>query len=112
MHEPGIDDAAAIDRRDQPVDLDPLIVADGRVRDQSDVRSERRAAGNPHRAAGPAAVPLGEPRRVLEAARQPRPLPPSIDIRNASGSMPAARASSSMKLSVKKVNSRCGEPRM
>ena len=44
--------------------------------------------------------------------RASRPLPPSIDIRNASGSIPAACASSSMKLSVKKANSRFGEPRI
>src|SRR5574338_330991 len=44
--------------------------------------------------------------------RARRGLPPSIDMRKASGSSPAACASSSTKLSMKKVSSRWGEPRM
>ena len=106
-----IDDAPAIDGGNQAMNLYALLVVDARRRDQADVRPEGRAPRNSHRASGPAAVPLREPRRTLQAARQP-PLPPSIDIRKARGSMPAARANSSMKLSVKKANSRCGEPRM
>ena len=82
-----IDDTPAIHRRDEPMDLYPLVAADAGVRDQTDVRSEGGAARNAHRTARPAAVPSGEPRRALKAAREAAVLP-SMDMRKASGSMP------------------------
>ena len=68
-------------------------------------------------AASPSVLPRAPPSQPpLDAAawmqRASRGLPPSNVIRNASGSRPAAWASSSMKLSVKKVIARCGWPRM
>jgi hypothetical protein len=106
-----IDDLAAIDGRDQPVDFDPLVGADACVGKQADMRSIYRAGSNSLRASRSAAVPATEGGRRLKTRREPR-ITASIAIRNATGSIPAARASSSMKLSVKKITSRCGDPRM
>ena len=50
---------------------DPLILADACRRDEPDVRPECRAAGDPHRASGAAAIPSRQPRRALEAPRKP-----------------------------------------
>ncbi len=71
-HQPAVDDPPAVNRGGEPVDLDPLVVADGRGRNQRNVRAERRACCEPHAASAPAAVPLGELRGGLQAAGETR----------------------------------------
>ena len=69
--EPGIDHPPAIDRGDEPCNLDPLVGPDARRRDQGYVRTEGGGAGNAHAAAAGSAIPAGALGGGLKTSRKP-----------------------------------------
>ena len=92
-HQAGIDDAPRIDRGDQPRDLDPLVGADARLGQQSDVRAKSEAQASPMVLPGapPSQPPIAA---AVMIARASRGAPPSRPMRKAERLRAAAPAPS------------------